>query len=763
MSLLVDLPLTVDTTNYGSASTVTCTNSGATLVSDDKFKQAYYFNGENNFMTISRILDIEGATNFSFTIWVCPDWDNGASYSFLIRDGDKYHIFKTNIDNMQFRDSKHSNQTFVAYPVAPNGQWTHYACTYDNGTWKTYINGELSTTFNYSGTAVMRSNLTQIWIGRQVTTSSTYYYKGKIAGVRIYDETLAPNEIKYLGGLKSHQLQLYLPFNGNSNNQGLYNIKTSPTAITYTTGKTGMNATFNGSTSVINTDFEWKPVTGWTIAAWVKNTDTAPHGPVVRSSTGFSPTIDFNGTNGALRCLYWKSNNEYNILNTIYIPTVNTWNYYVATWDGSKIDCYIDGILNSSANFSDIPYNTGTIQIGKNNISGVLKGQIADLRLYNYALAPSKIKKLSQAPIIHLYFNNYDNLLVGTNAMKGTGGNAAGVTKTWSTDKKIAHITAASGNSNYSKIDMTNESMAMDTYFSVGSKYAISYDIKIISGNNKLPTLYAHTTDSYTACTIGDPSLIGEWQRVYYIKTYSTTGGKLAIHLGFSGCVGEYEVKCFKLEQLSDTQTRPYWLHWSLNTRDLGTKITDGYSAIGTSLTGMANLPGASQIPPRYNSAWYFNTNQKPYTITTINSFKSIFTHCSVSWWARVQGTGTEKQSLFLSNASTRYIGASSTTKDLYDSNTGSSSILYINGIPENGTPTMDGAVRTHPNVKWVYGAWTHYCLVDVNLSSWSNLRLNNYGSAWPECAHITDLRIFNKVLTLDEIQELYNMKHNNY
>jgi hypothetical protein len=199
-----------------------------------------------------------------------------------------------------------------------------------------------------------------------------------------------------------------MPLNNQLTSFGTKKITATATAVTYVQGKTGLNATFNGSTSVINTDFNWTPTTGWSIAAWVKHTADTPNGTIVRANTGQSPIFDFNGTNGAVRCLYYKSNSELNRLNTTYIPEKNIWHHYVALWDGSKIKFYVDGVLNATQdNCTEAPYNgTSTINIGYYNYSGhMFTGQIADVRLYNYGLTESEIYELSLGKVGHVMLN----------------------------------------------------------------------------------------------------------------------------------------------------------------------------------------------------------------------------------------------------------------------------------------------------------------------------------------------------------------------
>jgi hypothetical protein len=81
--------------------------------------------------------------------------------------------------------------------VAPLNQWTHIAITYDNGSIKTYANGNLVHTYSGSGS-----------IGDQYPTQNDFriggrqlnpqQFQGRIDEVRVYNRALTANEITTL-------------------------------------------------------------------------------------------------------------------------------------------------------------------------------------------------------------------------------------------------------------------------------------------------------------------------------------------------------------------------------------------------------------------------------------------------------------------------------------------------------------------------------------------------------------------------------------
>ena len=379
------------------------------------------FNGSNSYLTMNLPLgSMNSELTITFHIWMNNGNTTGTVISCRKTTGAGLSIFKLSGNKWRLDNGNDSNSAtyqteFTDYTV-PNKATHHVAIVQTPTQKKLYIDGVLVQTVN---SAPQTGNTAQyLLIGGSASsdtqTPTSNWLNGNLNDFRIYNEVLSDQTIARLARKttatihKNKQLELWMPLNNNLNSYGTKKITATGTAITYANAKTGKNATFNGSTSVINTDFNWTPTTGWSIAAWVKHTVDTPNGTIVRANTGQSPIFDFNGTNGAVRCLYYKSNSDLNRLNTTYIPEKNIWHHYVALWDGSKIKFYVDGVLNATQdNCTEVPYNgTGTMNIGYYNYSGhMFTGQIADVRLYNYALTSSEIYELTLARVGHYLLN----------------------------------------------------------------------------------------------------------------------------------------------------------------------------------------------------------------------------------------------------------------------------------------------------------------------------------------------------------------------
>ena len=97
-----------------------------------------------------------------------------------------------------------------------------------------------------------------------------------------------------------------------------------------------------------------------------------------------------------------------------------------------------------------------------------------------------------------------------------------------------------------------------------------------------------------------------------------------------------------------------------------------------------------------------------------------------------------------IQSSSGKYFGAMNTSNVWH--NGASHSVLYIDGEPTNyGTSGSDTN-------------WHFYVFTGVNLNSWSTLSLHGHGdNAWLYRGYIGEFRMYNTVLTQDEIKILYN------
>nr|DAH86150.1 MAG TPA: Concanavalin A-like lectin/glucanase superfamily protein [Bacteriophage sp.] len=212
-------------------------------------------------------------------------------------------------------------------------------------------------------------------------------------------------------------LQVWLPLNGNINNQGICDsLEVSAGTPQYIDGKMGQGidishrVTFTGLPRLNNFSiFFWLKVDSCTVS-WA-------------DSLGFD-CKQADGTNAAsfrfeatteTRACSWHNNSPYGISSgsQILIQNYEEWHHVGLTYDGDNVYSYIDGKLKYT-NSGLGGYLIDRFWIGETaNIVGAMN----DLRIYDNILSKSEIKEISKGLVLHYNFEDgygQDNLLRGT-------------------------------------------------------------------------------------------------------------------------------------------------------------------------------------------------------------------------------------------------------------------------------------------------------------------------------------------------------------
>lgn len=155
-----------------------------------------------------------------------------------------------------------------------------------------------------------------------------------------------------------------------------------PTAVTLngTTGNVGLGSPSN-----------LKPVTGWSVEAWVKFTSLAGT-PVFYGTSGSSWALGATAAGAPV-----LQGTTSSLKGCPQIPgVINTgiWYHIVGTWDGSVIKVYVNGALVSKTDLTGAATsNTGPWAIGESGNSSMhfLNGQVAAVAEWASALTPAQI------------------------------------------------------------------------------------------------------------------------------------------------------------------------------------------------------------------------------------------------------------------------------------------------------------------------------------------------------------------------------------
>ncbi|MFA6185458.1 MAG: DUF2341 domain-containing protein [Candidatus Shapirobacteria bacterium] len=300
-----------------------------------------------------------------------------------------------------------------------NNTWYHIAGSYDGTTVKLFLNGS-----NIGTTATISNTITQaaynLCIGSETDAGSctSGFFNGKIDHVKIYDYARTPAQIAYdynkgapVGWWKLDDCQGLTAFDssglgnngaisigpsGTQNSAGTCQIGTSAAWTNGATGKINSSLNFDGNDDYISTSYISGIQSFITISAWIKpNALTSTYEISNQGQWDGGPWTGwrFRQINNYINFkLGDNTSNAYEASGGTLIQ--NSWQHVVGIWDGSYIRLYINGkeVVKTAKSFTYVG-NTGSHSIGKYGGSAYFfKGQIDDLRIYNYALTPEQVK-----------------------------------------------------------------------------------------------------------------------------------------------------------------------------------------------------------------------------------------------------------------------------------------------------------------------------------------------------------------------------------
>lgn len=437
-------------------------------------------------------------------------------------------------------------------------------------------------------------------------------------------------------------LQVWLPLNGNLNNQGLIDANvTNNGSVVNNNGKIGKCYEIGEGKSILVSnliDFS----AGCSIACWAKLTTVS--GPTtqyildVATSSNADTVLGLEVTNGSQTVLIRYNNST---LSTSYSIPLNTWCHLCATYNGTDIKFYANGeLIKTSA--QSITYNTGQIGIGRRpgSTGYYPSGFINDVRVYDHCLSAKEVKEISQGLVLHYKLD--DEYAEGTtNTMGANAENFAGWSsygfgskgiKSIVTDKtpaisgQVCRVTSSASTS------VTSIEMAVWTAASQlqsGGTATLSAYVKG-EGSSIGRYCYLHVYNSNSGVTQSDnvtySYLTDEWQRLS--GTFVWKGSVVS-----SPSFTVYVVTNMPKDEafyISNVQfeIKDHVTPYVNGTRAAGAQIIDnsGYGNNGT-VTGTLTMSSAS---PRYDKYTLFNNGRISlnYPITS-----NVFTY---SWWMYV-------------------------------------------------------------------------------------------------------------------------------
>lgn len=562
-------------------------------------------------------------------------------------------------------------------------------------------------------------------------------------------------------------LQIWLPLNGNINNQGLANITTSASGLTSVGGKLGSGYRFdNGSQSGagISINSNLLDILGSknSIAVWIK-----PYGNHVHYNGTILSSGNWNGDCWAFGVSQDNTQvdlfgDRYNTFINCSVP-VNTWTHLACINDGTTAYLYKNGEYVGSSAASSISKSDATnTYVGRETYaSGYFgfNGAIQDLRVYDHCLSPKEVKEISKGLVLHYPMNNCsidaNNLLNNANLYReGTPYKCT----TTSTDGYF-----------HTNMYYNNDSLGGQTVtFSVSTNKQIAPSHGGSSSTHDKVGLWLYLKKTAYSSPDGSydtPINLNSSNNNFKSLGNNRYSWTYTIPSGYKGLM----IRTNLYSNNGSSVTADFWdfqLEFGSNASPFNpdkwtsTTVYDcsgfGYNGTVTSTTA----PISDSNSPRYSSCFNFDTTGK-YIICPAIDFSGMTGSYSFSWWGKTPSwdVGLMYWGFVNGNRLNYYSGYYWNTGD------GSDNPFYSSGT----------TVITRPSTN----AWHHYIItgdgsktrlyVDGNLYGTAKTNKNITGTqiyihGWDSSAsyknagdRMSDFRIYATPLSAEDVKELYN------
>lgn len=350
-------------------------------------------------------------------------------------------------------------------------------------------------------------------------------------------------------------LRVWLPLDGDLRNLGCSNVTvTNNGATVNANGKIGSCYAFNGSTGYIALSGHdiFKIFTGgaqqFSVTVWVFHADATR--AILFGDYSTAGGIGFNielSTGHAVR-FYWNGSPDTYPSNATI--AASTWSHIALTYDGTKIQSYINGIAKGSwAGTLAVKNKTsGEFRLGRDNRSDstAFNGRMNDFRIYDHCLSAAEVKEISQGLVLHY---KLDGFMGGTNSNLAQG-------------SKNLVITSATTNCNISKRGAAVLETRTDDFAQVkGTAAWQGFSLWSDSLNLKVGTTYTYSFYGYTALSASTNAGISFYPMMYNSAGTRDTSSKMPISV-MGGTFTNVNSK--QIEQLSTTP-QLYWVTFTWN------------------------------------------------------------------------------------------------------------------------------------------------------------------------------------------------------
>lgn len=285
-----------------------------------------------------------------------------------------------------------------------NNQWYHISFSVGDSLGRLFIDGS-----QYGATKSFY-NLQLFDVQRDLFLGHPNQFADNIIDdVRIYNRALSPEEIQDLYNYE-YSSKYAIWQNPVTKNVSLKSLENETKEVS--TGAPEVALDFDGENDCVSVpydaSFDMTDNNALSLAAWVKPQYT--EGPYAKSIIGmdadlYTDDVSYSllihyGSNPKFYFILYPSNSssisDFVILYSSVV-TLNNWYYVVATYDGSLMKFYINGVNNTEKSYGRVGLKDviNNVMIGSNDGSNRdFNGQISDTRIYNRALSAEEVEQL---------------------------------------------------------------------------------------------------------------------------------------------------------------------------------------------------------------------------------------------------------------------------------------------------------------------------------------------------------------------------------
>ncbi|GAA5482207.1 LamG-like jellyroll fold domain-containing protein [Haloferula sargassicola] len=289
-------------------------------------------------------------------------------------------------------------------PLPTPGMWHHFAATYDGAAMMLYVDGLPVASAEASGSIPAGND--PLYIGTKTPDSvAGDHWSGDLDDVRLYGVALGGAKIAEMAGadlgtgLVGHWRLDQTSGTNVPDSSGLANhgTLTSPHPQWIADGRLGGALAFDhsiGQSVTVPSADPLNPVSAVTVAAWVRANHWIDNGRILQKGSSDNQ-YRFHAEDGVF---VWQLAGIGRLETPL--PPANQWVHAAATYDGSRMSIWFDGVEVATAAASG-PLATSTdplylgTKIPNNSGKNTLDGALDDVRLYARALTSTEIGTLA--------------------------------------------------------------------------------------------------------------------------------------------------------------------------------------------------------------------------------------------------------------------------------------------------------------------------------------------------------------------------------